>query len=424
MPSERFTGLVAVLDAIRSGPGITQPELTERVGLGRSVVAQRVGELESAGLVANDGLGPSTGGRAPRRLRLRAEAGHVLGVDIASNELVVGLADLAGDIVAVRHEHVDVTSGPELTLAAAERMGDALVREAGLTGGVWAVGVGTPGPVAFERGDFLAGPHMPGWARYPLRARLARHWSAPTWIDDRVNLLALGEMWRNPAAADAAQLLYVGGGTTIAAAVVVDGRVYRGANGLSGAIGHIPVAGSGDVVCACGQTGCLEAVAGGTALAQNARLLAECGQSDALLAVLRESGRIRPVDITMAAEAGDQAARALLHRTGLLLGDSLATLVSLFDPELLVIGGGMARAGAHVLPSIGEAVRARVSSTTGQRLRIELSAVDEEVAGVTGAVQLAVGELFSRDQLSSWLDDRSPAGRPELAGVDAEDLSA
>ena len=118
MPSERFTGLAAVLDAIRSETGITQPVLTERVRLGRSVVAQRVGELESAGLIAPDGLGPSTGGRAPRRLRLRADAGYVLGIDIATNELLVGLADLAGNLLETRHEESDVSDGPEAIISA------------------------------------------------------------------------------------------------------------------------------------------------------------------------------------------------------------------------------------------------------------------------------------------------------------------
>jgi hypothetical protein len=158
VPSERFTELSVVLDAIRSEAGITQPLLSERVGLGRSVVAQRVGELESAGLVAPDGLGPSTGGRAPRRLRLRAEAGFVLGVDIAPTELVVGVADLAGTFVITRQEHIDVTQGPEAVLSAAERLGDALLDEAAAHGKVWAVGVGMPGAVAFDRGETLGGP--------------------------------------------------------------------------------------------------------------------------------------------------------------------------------------------------------------------------------------------------------------------------
>src|SRR5215203_2712261 len=233
VPSERFTGLAAVLDAVRSDPGITQPALTDRVGLGRSVVAQRVGELESAGLVAPDGLGPSTGGRAPRRLRMRGEAGYVLGVDIATNELLVGLADLAGNLLETRHEETDVSDGPEVIISVVERLGDELLDATGARDNLWAVGLGMPGPVAYEDGVASAMPTMPDWDRFPTRARLAARWAAPVWMDNRVNLSALGERRVNPLAAASRHTIYLGGGEALGAAVVVDGQIYRGARGLA-----------------------------------------------------------------------------------------------------------------------------------------------------------------------------------------------
>jgi predicted NBD/HSP70 family sugar kinase len=99
------------------------------------------------------------------------------------------------------------------------------------------------------------------------------------------------------------------------------------------------------------------------------------------------------------------------------LGGTLATLVSFFNPDRLVLGGGIARASAHVLPAIREAVRARALPQATEGLRIDVSAVEEEVAGVTGAVQLALAELFSRDHLPTWLGSGSPAGRPEVAAA-------
>jgi len=418
VPSERFTGLAAVLDAIRSEAGITQPALTERVGLGRSVVAQRVGELESAGLVAPDGLGPSTGGRAPRRLRLRADAGFVLGVDIATNELLVGLADLAGNLLETRHEQSDVSDGPEVIISAVERMGDALLDAAGARDHLWAVGVGMPGPVAYDDGVASAMPTMPDWDRFPTRARLAARWAAPVWTDNRVNLSALGERRVNPVAAASRHTIYLGGGEALGAAVVVDGRIYRGARGLAGEIGHVPVPGGADTPCRCGNVGCLEAVAGRAALVRDGRLLAETGQSPALAEVLATTGTIRPMDVTQAADKGDQAAQALLHRSARLLGDSLATLVSVFNPDLVVLGGGMARARAHLLAAIREAIYRRALPAATQDLRIEPSAVDMEIAGMIGAVQFAVDGIFAPEPLSRWLDHRSPAGRPEVADVE------
>jgi predicted NBD/HSP70 family sugar kinase len=418
VPSERFTGLAAVLEAIRSEEGITQPVLTERVGLGRSVVAQRVGELESLGLVETNGLGPSTGGRAPRRLRLRAESGYVLGVDIATNELLVAISDLAGNLLATRHESSDVSDGPEAVFSTVEQMADALLDETGARDNLWSVGLGMPGPVAFDDGEATAMPTMPDWDRFPTRARLAARWSVPVWMDNRVNLSALGERRVNPVAAASNHTVYLGGGESIGAAVVVDGRIYRGSRGLAGEIGHVPVPEAGDLVCRCGNVGCLDLVAGRSALVRDGRLLAETAQSPALAAILEANGEIRPVDITLAADDGDAAARALLHRSARLLGNSLATLVSVFNPDLVVLGGGMARARAHLIAVIRETIYRRAHPSATRDLRIEPSAVDMEIAGVIGAVQFAVDEIFAPEHLPLWLDHRSPAGRPQVAGVD------
>lgn len=415
VPSERFTGLAAVLEAVRSDEGITQPLLVDRVGLGRSVVAQRVAELVATGLVASNGLGPSTGGRAPRRLRLRGEAGYVMGVDMATNELLVAVSDLAGNLLATRHEEGDVSDGPEVMFAQVERMGDALLDETGARDNLWSIGLGMPGPVAFGDGGVTAMPTMSDWNRFPSRSHLAARWDAPVWMDNRVNLSALGERRVNPVAAASQHTIYLGGGEAIGAAVVVDGRLYRGANGLAGEIGHVPVSEARDVVCRCGNVGCLDAVAGRAALVRDGRLLAETGQSPALAGVLAHTGSIRPMDVTMAADRGDPAARALLQRSARLLGDSLATLVSVFNPDLVILGGGMARASAHLIAAIREAIYRRALPSATQDLRIEPSAVDMEIAGVIGAVQFAVDQIFAPEHLSLWLDHRSPAGRPEVA---------
>jgi predicted NBD/HSP70 family sugar kinase len=159
-------------------------------------------------------------------------------------------------------------------------------------------------------------------------------------------------------------------------------------------------------------------VAGRSALIRDARLLAETGQSPALAEVLAGTGTIRPVDVTVAADKGDPAARALLQRSARLLGNSLATLVSVFNPDLVVLGGGMARARAHLIAAMREAIYRRALPSATQDLRIEPSAVDMEIAGVIGAVQFAVDRIFAPDHLARWLDHRSPAGRPDVAGSD------
>ncbi len=296
-------------------------------------------------------------------------------------------------------------------------MADELLDETGARDNLWSVGLGMPGPVAFDDGDATAMPTMPEWDRFPTRARLAGRWSAPVWMDNRVNLSALGERRVNPVAAASQHTIYLGGGEAIGAAVVVDGRLYRGARGLAGEIGHVPVPEAADTVCRCGNVGCLDAVAGRAALVRDGRLLAETGQSPALAAILAANGIIRPVDVTVAADKGDPAAKALLHRSARVLGNSLATLVSVFNPDLVILGGGMARARAHLIAAIREAIYSRALPAATQDLRIEPSAVDMEIAGVIGAVQFAVDQVFAPERLPLWLDHRSPAGRPEVGGI-------
>jgi predicted NBD/HSP70 family sugar kinase len=133
-------------------------------------------------------------------------------------------------------------------------------------------------------------------------------------------------------------------------------------------------------------------------------MLAETGRSPYLAQVLKETGRVRAYDVTLAAEHEDAAAKELLNRTAALLGSSLATLVSFFAPHMLVVGGGIARAKDIVLKPIQQAVLERLPSTGAPDLLVELSAIDEQVGGVVGAAQLVLGELFSKDNLPGLLE--------------------
>lgn len=416
MPAERTESLVAVLDAIRARPGITQPALTQQVEWGRSVVAARIAELETAGLVVTAGIGPSTGGRAPRRLRLRAETGIVVGIGIGASRMEIGIADLAGQLIRRADERIDVAAGPEAVLTRAEQVVDRMLAEHAPGRAVWGTGVGVPGPVEFATGLPVAPPIMPGWDGYPIRDRFARRYDAATWVDNDVNLLALGEVHTNPVAAAAGDMLFVKIGTGIGAGLISGGRLHRGTNGCAGDIGHVVAAETEGVICRCGNAGCLEAVAGGAALAREGRWLAETGGSPLMAGILAEAGTLRAADVTAAAHRGDPAARALLARSGRLVGATLATLVSFYNPGLVVVGGEVARAGDYVLAAIRESVYRRSLPLATRTLRIQPSTLDEG-AGLTGAVHLVVDELFAPHRLARWLPDATPAGRPELAAA-------
>lgn len=392
MSQERLASLVEVLEAIRWSDGATQVELVARVRQGRSVVAQRVAELESLGLVATDGLAPSTGGRAARRHRLRADAGTVVGVDIAARELRIGITDLAGRLLASAGESIEITDGPETVLDVVHRHVDELVGP--LERPPLGIGVGLPGPVEFATGLPSRPPIMPSWDGWPVTDDLSERYGAPAWADNDVNLRTLAELRTDRDAAQARSLLYLFVDVGIGAGIAVGGRIYRGATGSAGDIGHVAIPEGGTAVCRCGNIGCLEAVAGAAALEREARLLAQTRQSPALARVLERTGALRALDVTEAAAAGDPAARALLHRSGRLVGGVLATLVSFFNPDLVVVGGGIARAREFVVDDIRQAVEGRSLPLSTQDLRIEVSELGD-LGGVVGAAHLAVDQLLT-----------------------------
>ena len=407
--------LTSILQLIRAGTARTRPQLSQVAGLGRSVVTQRVAALLECGLVEEVGLAASTGGRAPRELRLHAEAGVVLLAALGAVTMAVGIADLDGRLLACTHSPGDVAAGPDSVLATVGAELDRLLAGLPDAGPVYGVGVGLPGPVEFASGRPVSPPIMPGWDGYDVRGVLGRRFRAPVWVDNDVNLLALGEL-RAGRALGERDVIYVKVGTGIGSGLVSGGALHRGAHGCAGDIGHVAVAEGRDIVCRCGNVGCLEAVAGGAALARDGELAAREGRSRLLAEALSSRGRLEPLDVTAAARSGDSAALELVSRAGRLIGATLATLVNFFDPSLLLLGGAVAQDGDVMLASVRETVYRRSLPLATRDLRIMLSKPSAE-AGLLGASAMVTDELFSRERLGLWLAHGSPVGRPEIAGV-------
>jgi glucokinase-like ROK family protein len=406
---DQLDGLVTVLDLVRSGAARTRPELVRCSGLGRTVVTQRLGHLLASGLVEEGALGPSTGGRAPRELRFRADAGVVLVAELGATGITVGLTDLAGELLAHRGEAWPIADGPVATLGRVEELFDALLAERpGVV--VWGVGVGVPGPVEFASGRPVAPPIMPGWDGYPVRDRLAARFRAPVWVDNDVNVMALGEV-RSGLARDADDVIYVKIGTGIGAGLVSGGYLHRGSQGCAGDIGHVSlggaVPGASEVVCRCGNTGCLEALAGGAALARDATDAAREGRSAVLAERLAEAGTLDAHDVVRAAEFGDATAVELLQRAGTLVGETLAALVNFFNPAMILLGGGVGASGDLLLATVRQAVYRRSLPLATRSLEIVRSPLSGQV-GLRGAAFMVVDELFSRERLGHWLGEGVP----------------
>src|SRR5262245_33790858 len=279
LPDESLDALVTVLNEVRLGRSRARADVGEHTGLARGVVAQRVAELLDRGLLVEGEPGPSTGGRPPRQLGFRADAGHVLVADLGATSIDVAVTTLDGRILAQHDEPSDIADGPDQCLDRMDELFSQLRRGTRrLPGRLWGVGIGVPGPVEFRTGRPTSPPIMPGWDGYPIRERFGARYEAPVWVDNDVNLLALGE-WRSGVAVGHADVVVVKIGTGIGAGVIADGRMHRGAQGSAGDVGHIQVVDDESVVCRCGNLGCLEALAGGAALARDGEAAARDGRS-------------------------------------------------------------------------------------------------------------------------------------------------
>jgi glucokinase-like ROK family protein len=412
--TDHLDGLVTVLQLVRSGQARTRPELTRISGMGRGAVTQRVGELLDSGLLVESELGRSTGGRPPRELAVRAEAGLVLVAPLGATHLAAGVTDLTGRVLDFVEEPGDIAAGPEATLARLEELFDQLLAgDAVPDAPVYGIGVGLPGPVEFASGTPVNPPIMPGWDGYPVRTRLSDRHDVPVWVDNDVNLMALGEL-RVGAARNQQDVIYVKIGTGIGAGLISSGRLHRGTQGAAGDIGHATVDAAGGVVCRCGNVGCLEALAGGAALSRDGTTAAEEGRSEFLARILATGRPLAAADVAAAAQHGDPVAVELLTRSGQLVGETLATLVSFFNPSLILLGGRVALAGDMILASVREAVYRRSLPLATRDLRIDRSTLTPDPA-LSGAAHMVLDELFSRQRLGRWLPAGSPSGYPEIA---------
>lgn len=412
--TDQLDGLVTVLDLIRSGRARSRPELARVSGLGRGAVTQRVAQLLDSGLLVESELGRSTGGRPPRELAVRAQAGLVLVAPLGATHVAAGITDLTGQVLASVEEPGSIAAGPEVVLdRVAELFTELLADDSVPDAPVYGIGVGLPGPVEFATGTPVNPPIMPGWDGYKVRARLAERFDVPVWVDNDVNLMALGEL-RMGAAQHDENVVYVKIGTGIGAGLISEGRLHRGANGSAGDIGHASVDVASGIVCRCGNVGCLEALAGGAALSRDGMVAAAEGRSPYLEQVLDGTTQITASDVAAAAQHGDAVAVELLGRSGRLVGETVATLVNFFNPSLVLLGGGVALAGDAILAAVRRAVYERSLPLATRDLRISRSTLAPDPA-LAGAAHMVLDELFSRQRLGRWLPAGSPAGFPQLA---------
>jgi predicted NBD/HSP70 family sugar kinase len=381
-----------VLRLIRDGRASTRNEVMGLTGLSRSTVTHRLGLLLSAGLL-REGSGRSSGGRPPVALAFNEHIGIVLAADLGARHGRLAVCDLAGVPLAEREEPLRIADGPGPVLGWLEDCFDALLAEAGRApGDVLAVGVGVPGPIDVDGGRPISPPIMPGWDGHPVAERLSERFGAPVVLERDVNAMAVGEHRRHWSALR--NMLFVKVATGIGAGIITDGKLLRGLHGRAGDIGHIRAITNSDVLCTCGNHGCVGALASGSAIVRQ----------------LQETGveATSTTDVVELVRAGHPEASHRVREAGRVLGAALAAVVATVAPTALVVGGELAEASQPLLAGIRESVYQRASPLATGELRTVTSRLGAR-AGVIGATTLALEHVLQPSSVDALLARRGLA---------------
>ena len=338
-----------------------------------------VNELAELGLVHETKGVSRHVGRRPSLLAFDAAAGTAAGVEVSRTGVRGLLTDLAGDPLRRAEIERPAAAGRDAVLDAVHRVLEDL-----LAGGARPVGigVGVPGPVDSARGIVIEPPNFPGWHHEPLAANLERRFRIPVWLDDDAKTAALGEQ-RFGAGRRVANMLYVSVGTGIGAGLIVRDELYRGTHELAGEIGHSTLDLDGPL-CECGNRGCLETLVSIPAILAAARRAGVDAPSAAALHAL--------------AAAGDPAARLVKERALAYLAAGVVNAVNFYDPDLIVLGGGLVAQWPDLCDEIAARVRGRSFgfASLGVRIVPALLGADSSALGAASLVVDRVVEALAR----------------------------
>ena len=391
--------LAQIISHVRSARSTTRPEIALSTSLSRTLATKFIDIACELNLIRNGELAQSTGGRAARLLNFNESAGSILVAELGATGFQVAASDLSGNLIGSSYIEADVSKGPEFVLSLVEKSFDSIIAKYNIKN-LWGIGIGVPGPVEFANGIPVSPPIMPGWDKHPIRNRLSNHYKVPVWVDNDVNLMALGEhaLRKNSITNE---LIFVKIGSGIGAGILTHGQLHRGAQGCAGDIGHIALAGN-NVTCRCGNLGCIEAVAGGLAIVRDAELAIYSGESTYLAKIKKGKNKLLIQDVIEGSLSGDRWCVERIIKAGNDIGTVLATLVNFHNPSLIVIGGSVSAAGDKLLASIRESVLNRSLPLATRDLQIRISEFPEE-SGLVGAVEMVMNELFSAQILRKWV---------------------
>ena len=387
----------SAVDLIRfANTGISRTDLAEQMGLTRAAVTLIVNDLLENGIILEAESRAIPNGRPPIVLEINPRRGLVAAVDMGATHVNVALSDFSAKIIEEISIPFDIKHGPQVCLSEVGRVLRELADHNGISiSQLMAAGVGVPGPVIKDEGMVMSPPIMPGWDGYPIRKTLEDTWGCPVSLNNDAELGALGE-WAYGAGRGEQNLAFIKVGSGIGAGLIINQQIYRGTTGSAGEIGHITIDENGPL-CTCGNHGCMEAFAGGNAIALQAKKFIETGKRTLLSNIPTES--LTAKDVAKAARLGDLPSQEIIMRAGTFIGIAIAGLVNLFNPSTVIIGGGVSQAGDLLTTPIRQAVRERSLQASGQSVHITTAMLGRRsslMGAIVQAINIAVHDATER----------------------------
>ena len=317
---------------------------------------------------------------------------HVVAVDVGGTKILTAVVSDRGEILAQRRAETPQTGvDPVLEVITATVL--AALHDARVPAGeIAGVGVGAPGPLNPDSGIVFEAPNLSGWRDVPLKDSLEARLSLPVFVEHDATAAALGEWWRG-AGRGVHDLIYLTVGTGIGGGIIIGDQVVHGVTGTAGEVGHMTIDVNGPP-CPCGRsTGCLEALASGTAIARMAREAIAAEVQTAVLAIAGgDPNAVEAAHVVEAARQGDRVAREIFGRAATYLGVGVANLLNLLNPARVIIGGGVSKAGDLLFDPVRRIARQRAFERPGRDAEIVAAALGDD-AGPVGVAAVAFQRL-------------------------------
>jgi glucokinase-like ROK family protein len=387
-----------LLNTLRLRAPISRARIANLTGLNRGTVSNIVNDLIEEGLVAEEQQEQSGIGRPAISLRLRPDAGAVIGVEIGVDFIAVLLTNFVADTLWETRVQTSPTQPQSQIIDQAEQLTDqalSIAHQAHLR--PLGLGLGVPGLVNTRQGNLIIAPNL-HWRDVPLRLMWNQRFHLPIYIENEANLAALGEYYFG-VARGVENFIYLSSGIGLGGGIVIDGKLFRGSSGYAGEIGHIQRDPQGEP-CGCGRVGCWETEVGPRAVLRRAKESFQVDPDPALLEACRgDFDNLTFEMVVQLALENHRLCRQAIEEVAVSLGVGIADLVNIFNPDLVVIGGAFIQGKAILEPIIEQTIRSSALPPCAENLRVEFSERGPD-ACVFGAVA-AVLDVILREMAIS-----------------------